>query len=153
MEEQQAVLSCLRAWWLVCLTLLQQEFAEFLAGSPAAGWDNSAGPAYQQLAACGLLPAAWLRQTWYAVLQPLPGQPAAAYVKSPALLLLVDWLQYFLYRQETLPLASVFRPTMQRYLEEGFLRYADRAPQLAHRLSDLLYCLEHSPQPATSGPE
>jgi len=35
--EQQAVVNCLRAWWLVCLALLQQEFMEFLAGRSAEG--------------------------------------------------------------------------------------------------------------------
>ncbi|MDO7884924.1 hypothetical protein Q5H89_06100 [Hymenobacter sp. CA2-7] len=152
-EEQQVVLDCLRAWWLVCLALLRAEFAEFLAGRSADGWGNSAGPAYQELAESELPPAAWLRQLWYEALQPAPSQPVAAYVKSPAFLLLVDWLHHFLYRDETMPVAAGFKQAAQRYLEEGFFQYADLAPKLAQRLSDLLYCLENSTPPATSGAE
>jgi hypothetical protein len=152
-EEQQAVLACLRAWWLVCLALLQQVFAEFLAGNSADGWGNSVGPAYQDLIESGLLSAAWLQQTWYETQQPGPSQPAADYVKSPAFLMLADWLHHFLYHDGNRPPQNLFKPPMQRHLEEGFFWYANLAPQLAQRLSDLLHCLEHSTLPATSGPE
>ena len=152
-EEQQAVLACLRAWWLVCLALLQQVFAEFLAGRSTEGWGNSVGPAYQELAQSGLLTAAWLQQTWYETLLPSPGQPTVDYVKSPAFLLLADWLHHFFYHNETKLVKGDFKPAMQRYLGEGFLQYADLAPQLAQRLSDLLHFLEHSTGPATSGSE
>jgi hypothetical protein len=149
-EEQQAVRACLRAWWLVCLALVQQEFAEFLAGHSAAGWGDSVGPAYQELTESGLLPAAWLQQTWHEMLQPTPGQPATDYVKSPAFLMLADWLHHFLYRNGIMPLECGRTPVTQGYLEEGFFQYVSSAPQLAQRLSDLLHCLEHSPPPIFS---
>lgn len=149
-EEQEAVLGCLRAWWLVCLALLQQEFAEFLAGRSAEGWGNSVDPAYQELVASGLLPAAWLQQAWYETLQPAPNQSSADYVKSPAFLLFADWLYQFFYRSETMPAEVIFNPDTRRYLEEGFFQYTDLAPQLAQRLSNLLYYLDHSTPPPTS---
>jgi len=152
-KEQQAVLACLRAWWLVCLALLQREFAEFLAGHSAEGWGNSVGPAYQELTESGLLPAAWLQQAWYEKLQVDPSQSATDYIKSPAFLMLADWLHHFLYHGGNRPPENLFKPIMQRYLEEGFFQYAAPAPQLAQRLSDLLHCLEHSTLPGTSSPE
>lgn len=151
--EQQAVQDCLRAWWLVCLALLQQEFAEFLAGRSAEGWGNSVGPAYEELVESALLPNTWLRLIWYEALQPAPSQPSPAYVQSPAFFLLVDWLHHFIYRDETMSVEGGFKPEVRRYLEAGFFQYADSAPQLAQRLSDLLHCLEHSALPATSGSE
>jgi hypothetical protein len=152
-EEQQAVLDCLRAWWLVCLALLQREFTEFLAGRSAEGWGNSIDPAYQELAASGLLPTAWLQQAWHEALQPAPNQPSADYVKSPAFLLFADWLYHFLYRNETMPAEVSFNPDTRRYLEDGFFQYTVLAPQIAERLSNLLYCLDHSVPPPPSGLE
>lgn len=111
------------------------------------------GPAYQKVAGSGLLPTEWLQQTWYEALRLAPSQPLAAYVRSPAFLLLTDWLQHFLYRNETMPVKSSLIPTVRRYLEEGFCQYTDLAPQLAQRISDLLHYLEHSTLPSTSGPE
>jgi hypothetical protein len=144
-EEQQAVLECLRAWWLVCLSLLQQEFAEFVAGRSVDGWGNSVEPAYQELVQSGLLPAAWLQQTWYEALQAGPNQHPASYVRSPAFLLFVDWLYYLhYYHNDSKPPEVSFDLTIRRHLEEGFFYYADFSPDLAQRLSNLLYYLEYS---------
>jgi len=150
-EEQQAVLDCLRAWWRVCLALLQQDFAQFLAGQLAAGWGASVEPAYQELVQSGLLPAAWLQQAWYEALQPALNQSSASYVHSSALLMLVDWLHCFYYLGEAVPPQVKLNSTVRLHLEEGFFYYNDLAPDLAQRLSNLLYYLEHSiPLPASS---
>jgi hypothetical protein len=150
-EEQQAVLDCLRAWWLVCLSLLQQEFAKFLAGCSAEGWGNSVKPAYKELVQSNLLPAMWLQQAWYEAQQPALNQSSASYVQSPAFLMLADWLYCFYYLDEAIPSEVKFDLNVQRYLEEGFFYYTDLAPDLAQRLSNLLYYLEHStPLPASS---
>jgi hypothetical protein len=150
-EEQQAVLDGLRAWWLRCLSLLRQEFAGFLTGHSAEGWDNSAGPAYRELVRSGLLSAAWLQQAWYEALQPAPNQSSASYVQSPAFLMLADWLYCFYYLGEAMPPAAYWDPSVRQHLEEGFFYYNDLAPSLAQRLSNLLYYVEHSiPQPDSS---
>jgi hypothetical protein len=150
-EEQQAVLGCLRAWWLVCLSLLEQEFGEFLAGRSAEGWGNSVEPAYKELEQSGLLPAALLQQTWYEAQQPAPNQSSAAYVQSPAFLLLVDWLYHFHYWEGAASPEVSFDPKVRQYLEAGFFQYVDFSPDLAQRLSNLLYYLENSiPLPAPS---
>jgi hypothetical protein len=148
-EEQQAVRNCLRAWWRVCLSLLKQEFGEFLAGRSADGWGNSVEPAYQELVQSELLPAAWLQQVWYEAMQPAPAQAAAAYVQSPAFLLLVDWLDEFHYYADAKPPEVSMDPAIRQYLEAGFFYYTDFSPALAQRLSELLHYLEHSlPLPA-----
>lgn len=150
-EEQRAVLECLRAWWLVCLSLLQQDFAAFLAGRSADGWGNSVEPAYQELVQSDLLAADWLQQTWYEAQQPARNQPATIYVKSPAFLLLVDWLYHFHYLQGAASPEVSFDPKVRQYLEEGFFYYTDFSLDLTQRLSNLLYYLEHSiPLPAPS---
>ncbi len=148
--EQQALLACFQAWWVMCLALVQQDFASFLAGRLADGWSNSVEPAYQELSQSGVLSATWLWETWRTAMQPLPNQSSAAYVQSPAFLLLVDWLYYFYYCTSK-PLEGNYTPAIRQYLEDGFFYYADFSPGLAQRLSNLLHYLEHStPLPASS---
>ncbi len=151
--EQYAVVDCLQTWWLVCLALVQQEFVEFLAGRSAAGWGNSAGPTYQELVRSDLLATAWLQEAWYDAIQPLPNQSSSAYVQSPAFLALVDWLHHFHYLAGAEPSIIRRTPIILQYLEEGFFYYSSLSPELAHRLSDLLYHLAHTIPRPTSGTE
>jgi hypothetical protein len=152
-EEQQAILNCLRAWWLVCLSLVQQDFAAFLAGGSAGRWGNSVEPAYQELVQSDLLAAPWLQEAWYEALQPAPNQSSSTYVQSPGFLLFVDWLYHFHYYNDSRSPEVISDLTSRRYLEEGFFYYANFSPDLAQRLSNLLFYLEHSVPLPASGSE
>jgi hypothetical protein len=144
--EQQVIRQCLRAWWVACLQLLHQEYEAFLAGQSVAGFDESVEPAYSDLVRSALLPEAWLQQTWQQAWQPAAAASEAAYIRSPAFLLLVDWLYSLYYRQEApLPPQNPLNSTIRAKLEAGFFCYSEKAPDLAQRLSHLLYYVEHSP--------
>ncbi|MBJ6145785.1 hypothetical protein [Hymenobacter sp. BT559] len=143
-QEQQVVLDCLRAWWHVCLALLQQEFGEFIAGRSVDGWGNSVEPVYQELVQSGLLPEAWLQKAWCEVVQPAPNQSSANYVQSPAFLMLVDWLYCFYYLGKATPPEVNFDLKMRQCLAEGFFYYDNLSTGLAQRISNLLYSLEHA---------
>ena len=65
--------------------------------------------------------------------------------------MLADWLYCFYYLGEATPPEAYLDSNVRQYLEEDFFYYNDLAPNLAQRLSNLLYYVEHSmPQPDSS---